>query len=102
MSDISWDTQVANGAQVSVLGFHPMFRYGVIVEGDFLYAEFDFGGFDLYACFRTAAQKGLIEVIQLFKRICPCGYVIAIDRELVSEGLRTAIRVQETLTTLVE
>jgi hypothetical protein len=79
-----------------------MFRYGVIVEGNFLHAEFDFGGFDLYACFRAAAQESFIEVIQLFKRICPCGYVIAIDRELVPEGLRTAIGVQETLPTLVE
>ncbi len=67
LSDISWDTQVADGAQVCVLGFHPMFRYGVVVDGDFLDAEFDFGGFDLYTGFCTAAQEGLTEVIQLFK-----------------------------------
>ncbi len=71
LSDISWDTQVADGAQVCVLGFHPMFRYGVVVEGDFLDAEFNFGGFDLYACFCTAALKGFIGVFDtMHTRFC--------------------------------
>ncbi len=63
LGDISWDSQIANGAQIGVLGFHSMFRYSVIVEGDLLYAEFDFGGFDLDVGLRTTAQKGLMEVI---------------------------------------
>ena len=37
-----------------------MFRYGVIVEGHFFHAKFDFGGFDLYASLRAAAYEGLV------------------------------------------
>jgi hypothetical protein len=49
LGDIGWDAQVSNGAQIRVLGLHPMFGDGVVVEGYFPNSKFDFGGFDLYA-----------------------------------------------------
>jgi hypothetical protein len=79
-----------------------MFRYGLIVKFDFLHAEFDLGGFDLYAGLCTTAQEGFIQVIEFFKRICPSGYFITIARKLVPEGLRTTIRVQKTLPIFVK
>ena len=79
-----------------------MFRNGVIVEGYFLHAELNLCGFDLNASFGTAAQKCLIQVIQLVKGVCPCGYIVAIDCEFVSQGFRTAICIQQPVSVLVQ
>ncbi len=78
-----------------------MLRDGVIVEGYFLHAELDFCGFDLNARFSTAAQKGLMQGVQLIKGVCPCGYIVAINCEFVSQGLRTTISIQQTFAVLV-
>ncbi len=79
-----------------------MLRDGVIMEGYFLHAELDLCRFDLNARFGTAAQKGLIQVIQLVKGVCPCGYIVAVDCEFVSQGLWTTIGIKQTFAVLVE
>ncbi len=78
-----------------------MLRDGVIVKGYFLHAELDLCGFDLNACFGTAAQKGLVQVIQLIKGVCPSGYIVTIDYELVPQSLWTAFCIQQTFAVLV-
>ncbi len=79
-----------------------MLRDGVIMEGCFLHAELDLCGFDLNARFGTAAQKGLIQVIQLVKGVCPCGYIVTIDCEFVSQDLWTTIGVKQTFAVLIQ
>ena len=72
------------------------------MEGYFLHAELDLCGFDLNARFGTAAQKGLIQVIQLVKGVCPCGYIVTVDCEFVSQGLWTTIGIKQTFAVFVE
>jgi hypothetical protein len=55
LRDISWDSQIANGAEIRVFGSDAMLRYGVIVEGYFRHAKFDFASFNLYAGFGATA-----------------------------------------------
>jgi hypothetical protein len=57
---LTWVTSVRipnvfDGAQINILRSHPVLRDGVNVEGYFLHAELDLCGFDLNACFGTAA-----------------------------------------------
>ncbi len=78
-----------------------MLRDGVIVEGYFFHAELDLCGFDLNAGFSTAAQTGFIQGVQLIKGVCPCGYIVAVDCEFVSQGLWTTIGIKQTLAILV-
>ena len=55
LRNVSWDSQVANGAEIRVFGSDAMLRDCVIVEGYLLHAKLDFASFNLYAGFGAAA-----------------------------------------------